>query len=161
MEYYMTSITRGFGAVFCIVAFSLGLAAAEKKKPKAVKDDTGVATAATAFAPLPEGHALASIWNDPDFTRRLVGSYGFASDMAPRMAAEEQAVYRDKIVPLLRDDPKKAIPALEALVKPNATAIFDFTLGNIFFQSEDFTNAVKHFEAALAKFPDYRRAQKN
>jgi Flp pilus assembly protein TadD len=39
--------------------------------------------------------------------------------------------------------------------------VFDFTLGNLYFQSEDLTNAVKHFEAALAKFPDYRRAQKN
>ncbi|MCI0534982.1 MAG: tetratricopeptide repeat protein, partial [Verrucomicrobiales bacterium] len=113
------------------------------------------------FAPLPEGHDLASIWNDPDFTRRLIGSYGFASDAEPRMTPEEQAVYRDKIVPLLREDPKKAIGPLESSVKPTASAVFDFTLGNIFFQSEDLTNAVKHFEAALAKFPDYRRAQKN
>jgi tetratricopeptide (TPR) repeat protein len=39
--------------------------------------------------------------------------------------------------------------------------VFDFTLGNLCFQNEDLTNAVKHFRAALAKFPDYRRAQKN
>jgi Flp pilus assembly protein TadD len=77
------------------------------------------------------------------------------------MTPEEQAVYRDKIVPLLRDDPKKAVPALEALVKPSASAVFDFTLGNVYFQNEDLTNAIKYFEAALAKFPDYRRAQKN
>ena len=31
----------------------------------------------------------------------------------------------------------------------------------MYFQNEDFTNAVKYFETALAKFPDYRRAQKN
>lgn len=126
------------------------------------KEESGKpsATAAT-FAPVPEGHELASIWNDPDFTRRLIGSYGFASDAEPRLTPEEQATYRDKIVPLLRDDPKKAIPALQALAKPAASAVFDFTLGNVFFQNEDLTNAVKHFEAALAKFPDYRRAQKN
>jgi tetratricopeptide (TPR) repeat protein len=116
---------------------------------------------ASTFAPLPATHELASIWNDPDFTRRLIGSYGFASDAEPRMTPEEQATYRDKIVPLLRDDPKKAIPALQALVKPAASAVFDFTLGNVFFQNEDLTNAVKHFQAALVKFPDYRRAQKN
>lgn len=77
------------------------------------------------------------------------------------MTPEEQAAYRDRIVPLLREDPKKAVPALEGLAKPSASAIFDFTLGNIYFQNEDLTNAVKHFEAALAKFPDFRRAQKN
>jgi tetratricopeptide (TPR) repeat protein len=119
------------------------------------------ATAPSTFAPLAEGHALASTWNDPEFTRRLIGSYGFASDLEPRMTPEEQAVYRDKIVPLLREDPKKAIPPLVEQIKPSASAVFDFTLGNVYFQTEDFTNAVRHFEAALAKFPDYRRAQKN
>lgn len=70
-------------------------------------------------------------------------------------------MYRDKIVPLLREDPKKAIPELESALKPGASAVFDFTLGTVHFQTEDFTNAVKHYEAALAKFPDYRRAQRN
>ena len=117
--------------------------------------------APTTFAPMPAENELASIWNDPEFTRRLIGSYGFASDAEPRLTPEEQAAYRDKIVPLLREDPKKAIGPLEALVKPSASAVFDFTLGNVYFQKDDLTNAVKHFEAALAKFPDYRRAQKN
>jgi tetratricopeptide (TPR) repeat protein len=113
------------------------------------------------FAPLPESHELASLWNDPDFTRRLLGSYGFASDAEPRMTPEEQAFYRDKVVPLLREDPKKAIPVLTSAIKPSASAIYDFTLGNVYFQNEDLTNAVKYFRDALAKFPDYRRAQKN
>jgi len=119
------------------------------------------ATPPTTFAPVPATNELASIWHDPEFTRRLIGSYGFASDAEPRMTPEELAAYRDKIVPLLREDPKKAIGPLEALVKPSASAVFDFTLGNVYFQNDDLTNAVKHFEAALAKFPDYRRAQKN
>jgi Flp pilus assembly protein TadD len=118
-------------------------------------------SAPTTFAPLPQNHQLASIWNDPDFARRLIGSYGFASDAEPRMTPEEQVLYREKVVPLLGNDPKKAIPVLQGAIKPNASAVFDFTLGNIFFQNEDLTNAIKHFEAALVKFPDYRRAQKN
>ena len=113
------------------------------------------------FAPLPATNQLASIWNDPDFARRLIGSYGFASDVEPRMAPEELAAYRDQVVPLLRDNPAKAQSVLSGLAKPGANAAFDFTLGNTYFQTEDFTNAVKHFNAAIAKFPDYRRAQKN
>lgn len=116
---------------------------------------------AGAFAPLPVDHELAAVWNDPEFQRRLVGTYGFASDAEPRMTPEEQMVYREKVVPLLRDDPQKALSTLESLVKPSASAVFDFTLGNVYFQNEDLTNALKHFRAALAKFPDYRRAQKN
>jgi Flp pilus assembly protein TadD len=153
----------GIFTVVCALALSSAVSAAEKRKGKADKRDldSAASTAPATFAPLPEDHELSSIWNDPDFVRRLVGSYGFASDAEPRMTPEELAVYRDKIVPILRDDPKKAIPALESLAKPAASAVFDFTLGNILFQNEDLTNAVKHFEAALAKFPDYRRAQKN
>lgn len=117
--------------------------------------------AAPTFAPVSATNELATIWNDPDFARRLIGSYGFASDVEPRMAPDELAEFRDKIVPLLRDNPKQAQSALTALAKPGASAVFDFTLGNIYFQNEDLTNAVTHFTAALAKYPDYRRAQKN
>jgi len=114
------------------------------------------------FAPVPAGHELASIWNDPEFQRRLIGSYGFASEAEPRMQPEEQVIYREKVVPALTNsDPKKVISILQGLVKPSANAVFDFTLGNVYFQNEDLTNAVKYFETALAKFPDYRRAQKN
>lgn len=113
------------------------------------------------FAPVPDHHPLASTWNDPEFVKRLIGSYGFSSEIEPRMTPAEQSIYRDKIVPLLRDDPRKAIRPLESLAKPGASAVFDFTLGNICFQSADLTNAVKYFESAIAKFPDFRRAHQN
>ena len=135
--------------------------AASRDSRKGKTDVLPDATAPTTFAPLPAEHALASIWNDPDFTRRLIGGYGFASELEPRLSPEEQAVYRDKVVPLLREDPAKAVPVLEGLLKPAASAVFDFTLGNIRFQNGDLTNAVPHFEAAVAKFPDYRRAWKS
>lgn len=133
-------------------------AATKKAEPKAPEKP---AAAPTTFAPVGKDHELASIWNDPEFAKRMIGSYGFSSDAEPRMTPEEQAAYRDKVVPALRDDPKKALPILEGLVKPGGSAVFDFTLGNVHFQNENLTNANKHFEAALAKFPDYRRAQKN
>ncbi len=129
-----------------------------KEKPK---DSSPAAGAPVTFAPLPVEHELASIWNEPEFVRRLLGSYGFAADVEPRMTPEEQAIYRDKVVPVLREDPQKAIPVLEALVKPAASAVFDYTLGTLCFQTENLTNAVQHFEAALAKFPDFRRAHQN
>ena len=55
------------------------------------KETTVSTNAPTTFAPLPREHELASIWNDPDFARRLIGSYGFASEAEPRMTPEEQA----------------------------------------------------------------------
>jgi tetratricopeptide (TPR) repeat protein len=143
-------------AVAIMVAQTAGLHGATKAQKQ-----NAPAPAHTQFAPVPQDHELASVWNDPEFTRRLVGSYGFASDVEPRSTPEEQAAYRDKVVPLLREEPAKAIPVLQGLIKPSSTALFDFTLGNIYFQTEDLTNAVKYFQAALAKFPDFRRGQKN
>src|ERR1041385_3727970 len=89
------SIVAGFAVLFA----SSAIAASAKKEI--------FTNAPSTFAPLPANHELASLWNDPVFARRLVGSYGFASDTEPRMTPEEQMIYRDKIVPLLRDDPKK------------------------------------------------------
>ncbi|MCI0746668.1 MAG: tetratricopeptide repeat protein [Verrucomicrobia subdivision 3 bacterium] len=140
--------------LFALLALSAD--AASKREKAAVP-----ATAPMTFAPFPQEHELASIWNDPDFARRLYGSYGFLSEAEPRLNAEEHQFYTNKIVPLLREDPKKAIPLLESRAKPGTSAQFDYLLGTIYFQNEDLTNAVKHFEAALVKFPDYRRAQKN
>lgn len=119
------------------------------------------ATAPVTFAPMPADHPLAATWNDPEFTRRLLGSYGFQSDREPRLTPEEQLLYREKIVPLLREDPLKAVAALTDAAQPGASALFDFTLGNVQFQSEDLTNAIVNFEKALAKHPDFLRAQKN
>jgi len=144
-----------------LVASGLDALAATKARKTNEPAQAATAPAAT-FAPVPVEHELASVWNDPDFQRRLIGSYGFASDVEPKMQPAELESYRKVVVPVLTNsDPKKVISTLEGLTGPRASAVFDFTLGNVYFQREDLTNAVKHFEAAIAKEPDYRRAQKN
>lgn len=141
-----------------LLLVALPLSAASRKESKVA---ASVAMTATNFAPLPAGHELASIWNDPDFTKRLIGSYGFLSEAEPRLNAEELQFYTNSVQPILAQDPKKAIVLLQSRVKPSSSAQFDYLLANIYFQNEDLTNAVKYFESALMKFPDYRRAQKN
>lgn len=143
----------------------LPAAGASKRERKAADPVAALAArpsfASTNFAPVAHDHPLAGIWNDPEFTRRLLGSYGFLPEREPRLNPEEQVLYRDTILPLLREQPTNAIPALEKAISPSASALFDYTLGTVYFQQEQFTNAVKHYEAALAKFPDFLRAQRN
>ncbi len=144
--------------ILIVLSLALPVGAATKKE----KEKAAPAVAApTTFAPLPEGHELASVWNSPDFTKRMLGGYGFLSAAEPALNAEEHQFYTNSIQPALLSDPKKAIALLETRVKPGTSAQFDYLLGTLYFQSEDLTNAVKNFEGALAKFPDYRRAQKN
>ena len=138
---------------------TLPLTAATKKEKE--KATAPVATAPTKFAPLPESHELASIWNDSDFSKRLVGSYGFLSAAEPPLNAEENHFFTNNVKALLVQEPKKAIALLESRLKPSSSAQFDYLLGTICFQNEDLTNAIRHFETALTKFPDFRRAQKN
>ena len=109
----------------------------------AAENNSTTATPAQ-FAPLAQNHELAAIWNDADFQRRLVGSYGFASEAEPKLQPDELEKYRTVVVPILTNsDPKKIIATLEGLTGPKASAVFDFTLGNVYFQREDLTNAVK------------------
>jgi len=116
------------------------------------------APAPTTFVPVPEDHELAGIWNDPGFTKRLLGSYGFAPDVEPRLKPEEYMSYTNSVVPLLGADQARAMRELEALIQPDSSAVFEFTLGNLYFQDGDFTNAVRYFDQATAKWPSYRRA---
>ncbi len=109
----------------------------------------------------PLENPLRSFWNDPQWTKRFLGSYGFNSDIEPKLTAEELIYYKEKLAPLLRADPQKAADELAAKAKPDSSALFDFMLGQIDFQSGNLTNATRHYEAALAKFPDFRRAHRN
>jgi tetratricopeptide (TPR) repeat protein len=105
---------------------------------------------------------LAELWNDPEFTRRLLGSYGFLSEAEPRLSPEEQALYRDRNRPgFCGRIPARRFRNWRPPSSPAGSAVFDYTLATVYFQTEDFTNAVKYYEQALAKFPDYRRAQRN
>lgn len=126
------------------------------------KDKEPAAPGPVAFAPLPAGHDLAAIWNDPDFARRLMNSYGIAAEAEPRLNGEELQYYTNKITPRLQENRRKAIPLLEERVKqPGSSAQFDYLLGTLHFEHEDLTNAVKSFESALVKSRDFRRAQKS
>ncbi len=150
----------------CLLAPGAGAAAKRDRKSDRTEDPAAVLAgrpsfASTNFAPVTADHPLAGIWNDPEFTRRLLGSYGFLPEREPRLNPEEQVLYRDTILPLLREQPTNAIPALERAITPSSSALFDYTLGTVYFQTEQFTNAVAHYEAALAKFPDFLRAQRN
>ena len=123
------------------------------------------ANTAGKFAPVAADHELASIWNDADFQRRLIGSYGFASDVEPRLQPDELETYHKVVKPVLNmtnSDPKKVFATLEAATnRHGGCALFYFLLGQEYFKREDLTNAVQQFGSATLKHPDFRRAHKN
>jgi tetratricopeptide (TPR) repeat protein len=101
------------------------------------------------------------LWSNPVFQKKLMGSFGFSSEVEPSMSDSETEDYR-QIAPLLQSDPDEALKYLTQLRDlPDSSARFDFLIGNIHFQKGDREKAAANFLLALNKFPDYRQAHSN
>ena len=102
-----------------------------------------------------------SIWNDPGFQRKFALSYRSETEIEPSVTLEEMEDM-EKVGEYLADD--RADKAEKLLLKnldPASSAVFDFTLGNIYFQADKYDEAVLAYEMATEKFPNFRRAWKN
>jgi tetratricopeptide (TPR) repeat protein len=117
-----------------------------------------LASAALARAQTEE--EVKAIWKDPQFQRQFIGSYGINADVEPRVTPEEVALL-EKVRPLMADDLPKAEEALKTAMKPDCSAILDFTLGGIRFQQDKLIDALDDYRRAVGKFPSFRRAWRN
>lgn len=99
-------------------------------------------------------------WNDPEFRERFMGTYGQLSDVEPKVSREESS-FLQGVVPVIRDNPRQAIIELQNANNAQATAVFDFAIGNIYFQEGDLNGAREAYLAAIRKLPDFRRVYKN
>ncbi|MFZ9936484.1 MAG: tetratricopeptide repeat protein [Luteolibacter sp.] len=115
----------------------------------------------------------ANLFRDPKFVREFVGSYGFLSEVEPKVTPDEQAAlttirelfdqskFREAEAELTRfiketespTDPKKA-PA-------EISAAMVFVLGNLYFQADRPDEARRAFLEAIRRFPRFRRAHTN
>lgn len=103
---------------------------------------------------------MAQLWQNPVFQKQLLGSYGINSEIEPGTTPEEQNYY-EQIVPLISSNPAEAERLLKKLATDDATALFDFTLGNVYFQAGRSREAAAAFKTAIKKFPSFRRAHQN
>lgn len=103
---------------------------------------------------------LNAIWNDPTFQKQFIGAYGINAEIEPRVTPEEVAIL-EKVRPLMGTDLVKAEELLKKSMKPECSAILDFTLGGIQFQQERLQDARANYDKAVAKFPSFRRAWRN
>jgi tetratricopeptide (TPR) repeat protein len=101
-----------------------------------------------------------ALWSDPTFQKQFLGSFGAQADIEPRVTVVERE-QMETLLPLLASDPAAAVRELEKITRPESSAVLDFTLGNLRFQQDDLDGAAARFDAALAKFPSFRRAHKN
>jgi tetratricopeptide (TPR) repeat protein len=125
-----------------------------------------LASAIACVAALSFGAALAdapedlSLWQDPTFRKQFLGSYGILADYEPKLTAVERTEL-EKVLSLMAVNQDSAISQLNAFMTPDSSALFDFTLANLYFQKDDAEQAEKHYRLATAKYPSFRRAYKN
>lgn len=103
---------------------------------------------------------MTAIWNDPVFQKQFIGGYGFNADVEPRVTVEEVAIL-EKVRPLMAQDLPKAETTLKKQIKPDCSAVLDFTLGGIYFQQDKMAEALECYQKAVTKFPSFRRAWRN
>ena len=102
-------------------------------------------------------------WDNPDFQKRVVGSYGVRSEVEPEALSRDEArFFNEDILPLVNGGQlKEATVKLEANLTPESNANFDYILGTIYLQEGEFDKAIATYEQAVKKFPEYLRAYKN
>lgn len=108
-------------------------------------------------APLP----IDPLWQSEIFRKSITASYGIDSRIEPRIT-EDEAFYLDAAAKAMAEqDRAKAIATLaESSLLAESPAML-FTLASHEFEAEKVEDSMKHFEAALSQFPNFRDAHRN
>jgi tetratricopeptide (TPR) repeat protein len=115
----------------------------------------------------------ANLFRDQKFLNDFVGSYGFLSDVEPKVSSEEQALLgtiremfeasrfaeaEQEIVRFIQQIENPSDPKVE---KGEISPAMVFVLGNLYFQSDRTDEARRAFLEAIRRFPRFRRAHTN
>ena len=105
--------------------------------------------------------SIKSFWESEEFQKKLLGGFAPNTKIEPTIIDPEEQIFFREVAGLIYDNRTEAIAKLEAYIKPDASAVIDYTLGSLYLQEGSFEKAGKHFDGAIKKFPDFRRAHKN
>lgn len=113
----------------------------------------------SASSPLTESEL--KIWNDPAFKKQFAESYLAETEIEPRVTVVERDDM-EKVLGLISSDKMdEAARQLDGKRGKASSAVFDFTLANIYFQQDKLPEAAEAYEAAVEKYPKFRRAWRN
>lgn len=99
---------------------------------------------------------FSAIWGSRDFKKYFIGGYGISPDIEPKVTPAEQAILQ-QVMPWMGRSNAVAARIIEKQAKAGASAILDFTLGNLYLQLDDPDRAAARFKTATARAPNFRR----
>jgi tetratricopeptide (TPR) repeat protein len=126
----------------------------------ATTEATSPPAPATEVRPVPRRDGD-EIWHDPVFKRRFAESYMAETDVEPAVTEDEREQLQQLLELMGAGKLDEAAGLVDKYNAPAASAVFDFTLGNLFFQQEHLDAAVTAFQAAITKHAKFRRAWRN
>lgn len=113
------------------------------------------------------------LFRDPGFVRDFVGSYGFLSDVEPKVSQKEQELlvkvrelfgegrFREAEQEIVRFIKEVENPVDPEAPKEEISPAMVFVLGNLYFQADRPDDAKRAFLEAIRRFPRFRRAHTN
>ncbi|BCX47136.1 hypothetical protein HAHE_10440 [Haloferula helveola] len=114
-----------------------------------------------------------NLFRDPQFVKDFVGSYGFQSEVEPKVSAEESRVlvklselFEAGQFSAAEQELVRFIKEVEAPSDPEKkpgeiSPAMVFVLGNLYFSAERTEEARRAFLEAIRRFPKFRRAHVN
>lgn len=117
----------------------------------------GATSLISVAGPLP----IDPLWKSEIFRKSITASYGIDSRIEP-LITEDEAFYLDQsAAAMAANDRARAIQLLldSSLLEKSPAMLF--TLASLEFEAGKADEAVKHFEAALSQFPNFRDAHRN
>ena len=135
--------------VLSIAAFAAATLAQDAPKPEMSPRAQGLTPADRALL------------QSPEFQRRLAESYLAESEIEPKLGPVEREALSKVMQLISADKLEEAKGELTAISKPDTSAVYDITLGNLYYQQEKIEDASKAYQIAVAKFPKFRRAWAN
>ncbi len=100
-------------------------------------------------------------WSDPNFKRRFVESYIAETEVEPSLREMERQRVAE-ILPLMeKGELDQAEKLLQRYRGEASSAVFDYLLGNLYFQREQIDQAVAAYSVATGKYSKFRRAHRN
>lgn len=121
------------------------------------------------------GQPYLAVWNDPAFQKQFAESYMAETEIEPRVTVEERSQMLKVLELISADKLDEAARMIQKEMSRNkaVSAVYDFTLANIYFQladSETITEEAKRetleqaassYLSAVEKYPKFRRAWRN
>lgn len=107
------------------------------------------------------GQMELGMWNDPNFRKRFTESYIAEVDVEPRVTTDERNQMQKVLELISADKMDEAADRLAKMCNDAASAVFDFTLANIYFQQDKLDQSASAYQTAVGKYPKFRRAWKN